>query len=83
MRDFSVALDPDGRILHMGELQKSFIRHARRAAPSRTQAEAIAKTLSGAGFDVKLSTEILQDMWERNGCLSPPVQGSHGLYCVR
>jgi 2-dehydropantoate 2-reductase len=59
----SVALDPDGRILHMGELQN--LSFGTRDGAVTSQAEAIAKTLSGAGFDVKLSTEILQEMWEK------------------
>jgi 2-dehydropantoate 2-reductase len=59
----SVALDSDGRIHHMGELQN--LSFGTRSGAVTGQAEAIATTLSGGGFDVKLSSEILQEMWEK------------------
>jgi 2-dehydropantoate 2-reductase len=59
----SVGLDPDGRILHTGELQD--LSFGTRGGAVTSQAEAIAKTLSESGFEVKLSTEILQEMWEK------------------
>jgi 2-dehydropantoate 2-reductase len=59
----SVALDPAGRIIHMGELQQ--LSFGTRTGAVTSQVEAIANTLSGGGFDMKFSTEILQEMWEK------------------
>ena len=59
----SATLDPEGRIvllhdthlLSFGELDGS----------NSPRAQAIAATLAGAGFESRLSTEILQEMWEK------------------
>ncbi|HTR79459.1 MAG TPA: 2-dehydropantoate 2-reductase [Gemmatimonadaceae bacterium] len=59
----SAALGPDGRILHLNELQSLTFgeQDGRRSA----RAAAIDDALSGARFDVTLSETIIHDMWEK------------------
>ncbi|MGZ6391204.1 MAG: 2-dehydropantoate 2-reductase [Ktedonobacterales bacterium] len=59
----STALDPEGRILHLGEVQS--LSFGARDGSRSGQIEAIAAELSGAGFDSRLSESILQEMWEK------------------
>jgi 2-dehydropantoate 2-reductase len=59
----SSTLDEDGRIHHMGDLHNLAF-GARDGAVTPT-IEAIAGSLSGAGFNVAHSPDILQDMWEK------------------
>jgi len=59
----STTLDPEGRILHLdGSASLAFgARDRSRAEPL----EAIAATLSVAGFEARLSAAIVQEMWEK------------------
>jgi 2-dehydropantoate 2-reductase len=59
----SVGTDEDGRILHFNDLH--LLSFGERAGGSSPRAEAIAAELSGAGFEARLSTDILQEMWEK------------------
>lgn len=59
----SVALDAEGRVLHMSDLQDlAFGELDGRRSP---RAEAIKAALTGAGFNARLSEGILQEMWEK------------------
>ncbi|RJG46248.1 2-dehydropantoate 2-reductase [Mesorhizobium sp. DCY119] len=59
----SAMLDAAGRIQHLGELQNvSFGAQGGSMSPST---EKIAAALSGAGFTVNLTRQILQEMWEK------------------
>lgn len=59
----SVTLDAEGRILHLNDTHGLSFGELDGAASAR--AEAIAATLAGARFDSRLSTAILQEMWEK------------------
>jgi 2-dehydropantoate 2-reductase len=59
----SVTLDADGRILHLNDTH--ILSFGERDGSVSPRAEAIAATLSGAKFDARLSTAILQEMWEK------------------
>jgi 2-dehydropantoate 2-reductase len=59
----SATLDAEGRILHLNNMHlMSFGEQDGRAS---ARAQAIASTLSGAGFGSRLSTAIMQEMWEK------------------
>lgn len=59
----SATLDSEGRILHLNDTHLLSFGEQDGAASAR--ATAIAAALSGAGFESRLSTEILQEMWEK------------------
>jgi 2-dehydropantoate 2-reductase len=59
----SATLDNEGHILHLLETHNLSFGELNGALSPR--AEAIAATLAGAKFDSKLSTAILQEMWEK------------------
>lgn len=59
----STALDADGRVLHLSDMHALSFGERNGAVSARTQA--ITEVLSGAGFDSRLSTAIMQDMWEK------------------
>jgi 2-dehydropantoate 2-reductase len=59
----SVTLDGDGRILHLNDTHG--VSFGERGGSTSPRAEAIAATLSGARFDSRLSSTILQEMWEK------------------
>jgi 2-dehydropantoate 2-reductase len=59
----SATLDAEGRILHLLETHSLSFGELDGAASPR--AEAIAAAFAGATFDSKLSTGILQEMWEK------------------
>jgi 2-dehydropantoate 2-reductase len=59
----SVTLDADGRILHLNDTH--ILSFGERGGATSARAEAIAATMSGAKFDSRLSTAILQEMWEK------------------
>lgn len=59
----SATLDPEGRIIHLGEPHS--LTFGAREGKHATRIEAIVAALSGAGFDVRASDEILQEMWEK------------------
>jgi 2-dehydropantoate 2-reductase len=59
----SVTLDAEGRILHLNDTH--ILSFGERDGSTSLRAQAIAATLSGAKFDSRLSTAILQEMWEK------------------
>jgi 2-dehydropantoate 2-reductase len=59
----SVTLDGDGRVLHLNDTHGASFGERDGAVSPRT--EAIAATCEGARFDSRLSTAILQEMWEK------------------
>ncbi|MEZ2127016.1 MULTISPECIES: 2-dehydropantoate 2-reductase [unclassified Sinorhizobium] len=59
----SSTIGPDGTILHLNEAHRITFGDRRGGMPARIQA--ITEVLSGAGFDVEASTNILRDMWAK------------------
>jgi 2-dehydropantoate 2-reductase len=59
----STTLDPQGRILHLNDLH--MMAFGERAGARSARIEAVAATLSGAGFEAQLSNNIVQEMWEK------------------
>jgi 2-dehydropantoate 2-reductase len=59
----STALDPEGRILHLGDLH--VLSFGERDGARSPRADAIAAELSGARFEARLNPAILQEMWEK------------------
>jgi 2-dehydropantoate 2-reductase len=59
----SVTLDPEGRILHLNDTH--ILSFGERDGSVSPRAQAIAATMAGAKFDSRLSTAILQEMWEK------------------
>jgi 2-dehydropantoate 2-reductase len=59
----SVTLDAEGHILHLNDTHG--LSFGERDGSVSPRAEKIAATLSGARFDSRLSTAILQQMWEK------------------
>ncbi len=59
----STALDAEGRILHLNDAAS--LSFGERDGTRSPRAEAIAKALTGAGFEARLSGAILQEMWEK------------------
>ncbi|MGB6320992.1 MAG: ketopantoate reductase C-terminal domain-containing protein, partial [Xanthobacteraceae bacterium] len=59
----STTLDAEGRILHLNDTH--LVSFGERDGSRSTRAEAIAATMTGARFDSRLSTAILQEMWEK------------------
>jgi len=59
----STTLDAEGRVIHLNDTH--FLSFGEQDGTKSVRAEAIAATLSGARFDARLSTAILQEMWEK------------------
>jgi 2-dehydropantoate 2-reductase len=59
----SAAVDPDGRILHLSDVQS--LSFGERDGARSVRVEAIASVLSGARFESRISEAILQEMWEK------------------
>jgi len=59
----SATLDADGGIVHLNDLHSLTFGELDGSRSPRI--EAIASTMSGAGFDARLSDAIRQDMWEK------------------
>jgi 2-dehydropantoate 2-reductase len=59
----SAALDIDGNVRHLSDLQSITFGERNGAGSARSQS--VCDALSGAGFDVRQSANILQDMWEK------------------
>src|SRR5205085_7970820 len=57
------SLDPEGRVMHLNDLH--LLSFGERDGSRSPRAEAIASELSDAGFETRLSTAILQEMWEK------------------
>ena len=59
----SATLDADGGIVHLNDLHSLTFGETDGSRAPRI--EAIASTLSGAGFEARLSDDIKQEMWEK------------------
>jgi len=59
----SAALDIDGNVRHSSALQS--ITFGERDGEGSARSQSVCDALSGAGFDVRISANILQDMWEK------------------
>jgi 2-dehydropantoate 2-reductase len=59
----SATLDTDGAIVHLNDLHSLAFGELDGSRPPRI--EAVASTLSGAGFEARLSETIRQEMWEK------------------
>lgn len=59
----STTLDPNGRIVHLNDLHT--LEFGERDKASSPRIEAVAAALSGAGFDARLSNNIVQQMWDK------------------
>jgi 2-dehydropantoate 2-reductase len=59
----STTLDAEGRILHLNDTH--FLSFGEQDGAKSARAEAIAADFSNARFDSKLSTAIVQEMWEK------------------
>jgi 2-dehydropantoate 2-reductase len=59
----STTLDPDGRIVHLGDAH--ILTFGELTGDCSARVEKIAAGLSGARFEVRSSDEILQEMWEK------------------
>ena len=59
----STTLDAGGRILHLNDTH--LVSFGECDGSRSVRAEAIAATMAGARFDSRLSTAILQEMWEK------------------
>jgi len=59
----STMLEPDGRIVHLNDAH--LLVFGERDGASSTRLSAVESTLSGARFDARCSSAILQEMWEK------------------
>jgi len=59
----STTLDAEGRIIHLNDTH--FLSFGEQNGAKSARAEAIVATLSQARFESRLSTAILQEMWEK------------------
>lgn len=59
----STTLDADGRILHLNDMHLMAFGERDRSTSPRIRA--ITAALSGAGFEARLSDNIMQEMWEK------------------
>jgi len=59
----SATLDAEGRILHLNDTHG--LSFGERDGTASARAEAIAAGMAGGRFDARLSTMILQEMWEK------------------
>jgi 2-dehydropantoate 2-reductase len=59
----SAALDPNGAVLHLNDTHT--LAFGERDGSKSSRVDALSATLSGANFDARASTEILQEMWEK------------------
>ncbi len=59
----SATLDAEGRVIHITDMH--LLSFGEQDGTKSERAQAIAATLSGARFDIRLSTAILQEMWEK------------------
>ncbi|HEX4023128.1 MAG TPA: 2-dehydropantoate 2-reductase [Steroidobacteraceae bacterium] len=56
-------IDPEGRIVQMADFQE--LLYGERAGATTPRLQAIDATLSGAGFDAHICTDITQAMWDK------------------
>jgi 2-dehydropantoate 2-reductase len=59
----SAALDPNGAVLHLNDTHT--LAFGERDGSKSSRVDALSTTLSGANFDARASSEILQEMWEK------------------
>jgi 2-dehydropantoate 2-reductase len=72
----STTLDADGRILHLNDMH--LMAFGERDGAVSPRIKAIAAALSGAGFEARLSDNIMQEMWEKWVFIA----GSAGINCL-
>jgi 2-dehydropantoate 2-reductase len=56
-------MDPQGRIVQLADFQS--LRYGELDGQQTERVEAVDQALRGAGFDAAISTQILQDMWQK------------------
>lgn len=56
-------IDPQGRIVQLADFQS--LRYGELDGQKTERVEAVDQALRGAGFDAAISTQILQDMWQK------------------
>src|SRR5205085_519327 len=56
-------IDDQGRIIQLADFQQ--LLYGERNGESTPRLKALDATLQGAGFDARLSTDIMQEMWEK------------------
>jgi len=59
----SSTLDAEGRVVHLAPMH--FLSFGEQDGTTSPRAQAVLAALAGAGFDVNLSTSIMQEMWEK------------------
>ncbi|HVW67774.1 MAG TPA: 2-dehydropantoate 2-reductase [Steroidobacteraceae bacterium] len=59
----STTLDADGRVIHLNDFH--IMGYGELDGSRSARIEAVNAALAGASFDARLSTEILQEMWEK------------------
>ena len=56
-------IDTEGRIVQLADVQR--LVYGERNGESTPRLKTLDATLQGAGFDPRLSTDIMQEMWEK------------------
>lgn len=59
----ATALDPQGRIIQLADMQE--FTYGERSGVASTRVRALDAAMQGAGFNARLSDTIMQDMWEK------------------
>jgi 2-dehydropantoate 2-reductase len=59
----ATTLDPQGRIIQLGDLQE--LAYGERGGGTSARIHALDATMQGAGFKARASETIIQDMWEK------------------
>jgi 2-dehydropantoate 2-reductase len=59
----STTLDPEGRVLHLSDMQS--LSYGERDSTTTERVQAIASAFAGAKFEARASSAILQEMWEK------------------
>ncbi len=59
----SAGLDGEGRVLHLNRVHG--ICFGERHSPRTARTDAIESALTGAGFDLQCSADVMQEMWEK------------------
>jgi 2-dehydropantoate 2-reductase len=72
----STTLDADGRVLHLNDMH--LLAFGERDGSSSARIKAIAAELADAGFDARLSQNIIQEMWEKWALIA----SSAGINCL-
>src|SRR5207253_10908426 len=56
-------IDDQGRIVQLADIQQ--LAYGERNGETTPRLQSLDATLQGAGFDARLSTDIMQEMWEK------------------